>query len=65
MFAGKDRHNGEVAAFHLSLLLGLRRVPYTEGRRINVQTEIIPFASLDLLKTFFQKGNLSHLFVLL
>ncbi|XP_071445020.1 glycosaminoglycan xylosylkinase [Hetaerina americana] len=54
---GKDRHNGEVAAFHLSLLLGLPRAPITVGRRLHLPLEIIPVASEALRNTFFFKGN--------
>uniref|UniRef100_A0A1B6G677 FAM20 C-terminal domain-containing protein n=1 Tax=Cuerna arida TaxID=1464854 RepID=A0A1B6G677_9HEMI len=57
VYAGKDRHNGEVAAFHLSWLLGLRRVPLTVGRRLNLRQEIMPVGSSSLLKTFHQEGN--------
>ncbi|KAG8259573.1 Glycosaminoglycan xylosylkinase [Homalodisca vitripennis] len=57
VYAGKDRHNGEVAAFHLSWLLGLRRVPLTVGRRLNLRQEIMPVGSSNLLKTFHQEGN--------
>ncbi|XP_039288087.1 glycosaminoglycan xylosylkinase isoform X2 [Nilaparvata lugens] len=57
VYAGKDRHNGEIAAFHLSLLLGLRRVPLTVGRTVDLRREILPVAELNLSKTFFQDGN--------
>lgn len=33
VYYGKDRHNAEVVAFHLSSLLGLRRVPITVIRK--------------------------------
>lgn len=56
MYSGKDRHNAEIAAFHLSLLLGLRRVPMTAGRVVNLHTEIKPVASKSLLKTFLVDG---------
>lgn len=57
VFAGKDRHNGEVAAFHLSTLLGLRRVPLTVGRKINLHREVLPVAAPELAQTFYQEGN--------
>lgn len=52
VYSGKDRHNAEVAAFHLALLMGLRRVPLTAGRKVNIQKEIMTVASKSLLKTF-------------
>ncbi|KAJ9582458.1 hypothetical protein L9F63_003151, partial [Diploptera punctata] len=57
VYAGKDRHNAEVAAFHLSTLLGLRRSPLTVGRKINLRREVMPVATTDLLDTFYQEGN--------
>ncbi|KAE8750839.1 hypothetical protein FOCC_FOCC002267 [Frankliniella occidentalis] len=57
VYSGKDRHNAEVAAFHLALLLGLRRVPITAARKINLHTEIMPVASKSLLKTFTVDGK--------
>ncbi|XP_049806095.1 glycosaminoglycan xylosylkinase isoform X1 [Schistocerca nitens] len=57
VYAGKDRHNAEVAAFHLSLLLGLRRSPLTVGRKINLRSEVMPVAAGSLLDTFYQEGN--------
>jgi hypothetical protein len=56
VYSGKDRHNAEIAAFHLSLLLGLRRVPLTAGRTLNLQKEIMPVASKSLLRTFVKDG---------
>ncbi|XP_046390671.1 glycosaminoglycan xylosylkinase [Ischnura elegans] len=56
-FGGKDRHNGEVAAFHLSLLLGLPRVPITVGRRLHLPLEIVPVATNALGKTFINNGS--------
>ncbi|XP_023713908.1 glycosaminoglycan xylosylkinase isoform X2 [Cryptotermes secundus] len=57
VYAGKDRHNAEVAAFHLSILLGLRRSPLTVGRKVNLRREVMPVATNDLLETFYQEGN--------
>ncbi|KAG8193632.1 hypothetical protein JTE90_002890 [Oedothorax gibbosus] len=56
-YAGADRHNGEIAAFHLNRLLGLCRTPLTVGRVVNLRTEVLPVASESLSKTFFTKGQ--------
>ncbi|XP_055941575.1 glycosaminoglycan xylosylkinase-like [Argiope bruennichi] len=56
-YAGADRHNGEIAAFHLNRLLGLCRCPLTVGRIVNLKTEVLPVASESLSKTFFTKEN--------
>ncbi|XP_077987000.1 glycosaminoglycan xylosylkinase-like [Glandiceps talaboti] len=52
-YGGYDRHNAEIAAFHLDRILGLRRAPLVVGRYINLQTEILPVASSRLKETFF------------
>lgn len=57
VYAGRDRHNAEVAAFHLSMLLNIRRVPLTVGRKVNLRREIMPVATAELLDTFYQEGN--------
>ncbi|XP_060591166.1 glycosaminoglycan xylosylkinase-like [Ruditapes philippinarum] len=56
-YAGQDRHNGEIAAFHLGRLLDFRRTPLAVGRVVNLETEIKPVAKQQLLQTFFKRGN--------
>lgn len=53
MNSGKDRHNGEIVAFHAARLLGLQMAPVAVGRRIHLAKEILPVASKRLAKTFF------------
>ncbi|XP_006005129.1 glycosaminoglycan xylosylkinase [Latimeria chalumnae] len=56
-YAGYDRHNAEVAAFHLDRVLGFRRAPLVVGRHVNLRTEIKPVATEQLLSTFLTQGN--------
>nr|XP_054770184.1 glycosaminoglycan xylosylkinase-like [Lytechinus pictus] len=57
-YAGYDRHNGEIAAFHLDRVLDFRRAPLVVGRTVNLKTEILPVASPTLNDTFLEKdGN--------
>ncbi|XP_045106680.1 glycosaminoglycan xylosylkinase-like [Portunus trituberculatus] len=54
VYAGLDRHNAEVAAFHLGRLLALPTVPLTVGRRVSLREHILPVASRELATTFFK-----------
>ncbi|XP_042227302.1 glycosaminoglycan xylosylkinase-like isoform X2 [Homarus americanus] len=53
VYAGADRHNGEIAAFHLSRLLGFPMVPLAVGRSVSLKRQILPVASRKLAATFF------------
>jgi len=70
-YDGYDRHNAEIAAFHLDRILEFRRAPLVVGRVVNLKTEIIPVATKDLLQTFrflgitfFTYVNLFHYYFL-
>lgn len=58
VYSGGDRHNGEIASFYLSLLLGLRRTPVAVGRRIRLTSEILKKADVDLAATFHVNSKL-------
>ncbi|TSN30173.1 Glycosaminoglycan xylosylkinase [Bagarius yarrelli] len=58
-YAGYDRHNAEIAAFHLDRILGFRRAPLVVGRFVNLRTEIKPVATEQLLSTFLMHGQFS------
>ncbi|XP_070703528.1 extracellular serine/threonine protein kinase FAM20C-like [Pempheris klunzingeri] len=53
-FSDFERHNAEIAAFHLDRLLGFNRIPPVVGRLINVTTEIREITTdRRLSRTFF------------
>ena len=56
-YDGYDRHNGEIASFHLDRILNFRRAPIVVGRKINLETEILPVATQRLKDTFKKKNG--------
>ncbi|XP_063600639.1 glycosaminoglycan xylosylkinase-like [Penaeus indicus] len=56
IYGGPDSHEGEIAAFHLSRLLGLRMTPITAGRSLSLRREIVP-VSTERLNSTFLTGN--------
>ncbi|XP_058508504.1 extracellular serine/threonine protein kinase FAM20C-like [Solea solea] len=53
-FSDFERHNAEIAAFHLDRILGFNRIPPVVGRLINVTTEIKEITTDQRLsRTFF------------
>lgn len=52
-FTDFERHNSEIASFHLDRLLGYRRAMPVSGRLVNMTSELYHKADGELLKTFF------------
>ncbi|EDV92995.1 extracellular serine/threonine protein CG31145 isoform X2 [Drosophila grimshawi] len=61
-FTDYERHNAEIAAFHLDRVLGFRRAMPVAGRTLNITTEIYQMADENLLKTFFVSPSLNLCF---
>ncbi|KOB71917.1 Uncharacterized protein OBRU01_11497, partial [Operophtera brumata] len=56
-FSDYERHNAEIAAFHLDRILGFRRAMPVVGRVLNMTTEIYDVTEGDILKTFFVRNT--------
>ncbi|XP_066917993.1 glycosaminoglycan xylosylkinase-like [Clytia hemisphaerica] len=56
-YEGYDRHNGEIAAFHLDRILGFNRAPPVVGRLVNLREEVINVAQTSLLDTFWRDNS--------
>uniref|UniRef100_A0A8C8REA5 FAM20 C-terminal domain-containing protein n=1 Tax=Pelusios castaneus TaxID=367368 RepID=A0A8C8REA5_9SAUR len=53
-FSDFERHNAEIAAFHLDRILDFRRIPPVSGRLVNITKEIRDITSdKKLARTFF------------
>ncbi|KAL6723486.1 hypothetical protein Aduo_018483 [Ancylostoma duodenale] len=52
-FSDFERHNAEIATFHLDRVLGFRRAVPTVGRIVNMTSELYDKAEKKLKKTFF------------
>ncbi|XP_022110715.1 extracellular serine/threonine protein kinase FAM20C-like [Acanthaster planci] len=53
-FSDIERHNAEIAAFHLDRILDFRRAPPVAGRWFNLTSDIYDLADSGLRKTFFR-----------
>ncbi|XP_010595392.2 pseudokinase FAM20A [Loxodonta africana] len=52
-FIDFQRHNAEIAAFHLDRILDFRRVPPTVGKLVNVTKEILEVTRNEILQSVF------------
>jgi len=60
VYAGKDRYNGEIIAFYISLILGFPRVPIVVKRTLD-STELHETANFGLKKTMYINCKLPYI----
>jgi len=54
---GYEMPHGEIAAFHLHKILGMRNTPYVTGRKVDLKNEILPVASPHVAKQITFNAN--------
>lgn len=57
IYAGFDRHNSEVFAYYLAMVMNFTWVSPSAIRRIHVNKDVIPVATTSLKKTMVKNGN--------
>ncbi|KAJ8683675.1 hypothetical protein QAD02_019467 [Eretmocerus hayati] len=57
VYFGKDRHNAEVVAFYLSLLLSMRVAPIALIRKLDLSEEVEKNATPELLSTLYKEDE--------
>ncbi|XP_072941393.1 glycosaminoglycan xylosylkinase homolog [Epargyreus clarus] len=57
IYAGFDRHNSEVFAYYLAMVLNYKWIPPSTIRRIHIDKDIIPSATLGLRKTMIKNES--------
>lgn len=62
-FGDFERHNAEIATFHIDKVFGFRRAVPTSGRIMNITAELFTKAERKLKKTFFVSPAKNHCFV--
>ncbi|CAH2050643.1 unnamed protein product, partial [Iphiclides podalirius] len=57
IYAGFDRHNSEVFAYYLAMVLNFKWIAPSVIRKIPIDKDIVPKATLGLKKTMVKNGN--------
>ncbi|XP_047541462.1 glycosaminoglycan xylosylkinase homolog isoform X2 [Vanessa atalanta] len=57
IYAGFDRHNSEVFAYYLAMVLNFRWIAPSIIRRIHLHKDIVPFATMGLKKTMIKNDS--------
>lgn len=57
IYGGYDRHNSEVFAYYLAMVLNFRWIPPSVTRRVHLHKHIIPVATMGLKRTMVKNGK--------
>lgn len=55
--AGFDRHNSEVFAYYLAMVLNFRWISPSVIRKIHLHRDVVPFATKGLKNSMIKNGN--------
>lgn len=62
VYSGKDRFGSEIVAFYMSSIMNKPLAPVSVMRELNLNEEILPVASKELLSTMFHYKNLTCIY---
>lgn len=57
VYSGFDRHNSEVFAYYLAIVLNMKWISPSVIRKVNMNRDIIPFATPGLKRTMVKNGK--------
>lgn len=57
IYAGFDRHNSEVFAYYLAMVMNFKWIVPSVIRKIHLHQEVMPVATLGLRKTMVKYGE--------
>ncbi|KAI5634845.1 hypothetical protein NE865_12422 [Phthorimaea operculella] len=57
IYAGFDRHNSEVFAYYLAMVMNFKWIAPSVIRKIHFHKDIVPYATMGLKRTMIKNGN--------
>lgn len=61
IYAGFDRHNSEVFAYYLAIVMNFTWISPSVIRKIHLHKDVMPVATEGLKKTMVNNGNKTYL----
>lgn len=57
IYAGFDRHNSEVFAYYLAMVLNFKWIAPSTIRKVHVKRDVMPYATTELKRTMSKNGK--------